>query len=181
MKTACLLLAEGFEEVEAVTPIDYLRRAGVELRVIGLTGKLVTGSHGIKIEADSGSEALGKDYDCIVVPGGSRGADNIAASPSAVYLIKRHFASGKIVAAICAAPVVVLHASCGILEGRRFTCFPGLETEVAGAVFSGERVVVDGRLITSRGAGTAGEFAVAIVRELIGPEEADELARKVLL
>jgi protein deglycase len=181
MKTACVLLADGFEEVEAVTPIDYLRRAGVEVHVLGVTGKSVSGSHGIKIEASMGSEGFSGDYDCVVVPGGGRGADNIAASPAAVFLIKRHFAAGKLVAAICAAPATVLHSACDILRGRRFTGFPGSETEVQGAHFSEERVVVDGNLITSRAAGSAGEFACAIVGALLGDSEADSLAAKVLL
>jgi 4-methyl-5(b-hydroxyethyl)-thiazole monophosphate biosynthesis len=181
MKTACVLMADGFEEVEAVTPIDYLRRAGVDVKILGVTGKSVSGARGIKIEAELGSEGFGKDYDCVVVPGGGRGAANIAASPQAVFLIKRHFDSGKLVAAICAAPAVVLHEACGILSGRRFTCYPGLESKVKGAAFSEDRVVVDGKLVTSRGAGTAGEFSRAIVRELVGSAEADELAEKVLL
>jgi 4-methyl-5(b-hydroxyethyl)-thiazole monophosphate biosynthesis len=181
MMTACVLLADGFEEVEAVTPIDYLRRAGVDVKILGVTGKTVSGSHGIRIETESGTEGFAKDYDCIVVPGGGRGADNIAASPSAAYLIKRHFGAGKLVAAICAAPAVVLHGACGILQGRRFTCFPGLEAKVSGAEFSEERVVVDGNLITSRAAGTAGEFAAAIVRQLLGEEAAEKFAKTVLL
>jgi 4-methyl-5(b-hydroxyethyl)-thiazole monophosphate biosynthesis len=180
MKKACVLLADGFEEVEAITPIDYLRRAKVEVTVIGITGKLVSGSHGIKIEAEAGTEALGADYDCVVVPGG-RGVDNLAASPAAVYFIKRHFAAGALVAAICAAPAVVLHGACGILAGKRFTCYPGLEAKVSGASFSEERVVVDGKLITSRGAGTAGEFSAAIIGALAGEAEAAEVAAKVLL
>ena len=83
MKTACVLLADGFEEVEAITPIDYLRRAGVEVHIVGVTGKTVSGSHGIRVEAGLGAEGFNRDYDCIVVPGGGRGADNIAASPAA--------------------------------------------------------------------------------------------------
>jgi 4-methyl-5(b-hydroxyethyl)-thiazole monophosphate biosynthesis len=181
MKTACVLLADGFEEVEAVTPIDYLRRAGVDVKTLGVTGKVIAGSHGIKIEADLGSEGFSRDFDCVVVPGGGGGADNIAASPQAVFLIKRHFGAGKLVAAICAAPAVVLHGACGILQGRRFTCFPGLESKVTGASFSQDRVVVDGNLVTSRSAGSAGEFAFAVIRELVGAEAARDLAEKVLL
>ena len=79
MKTACVLLADGFEEVEAITPIDYLRRAGIEVHIVGVTGKTVSGSHGIRVEAGLGAEGFNRDYDCIVVPGGGRGADNIAA------------------------------------------------------------------------------------------------------
>jgi len=181
MKTACVLLADGFEEVEAVTPIDFLRRAGVEVQILGVTGKTVAGCHGIKVEANLGTEGFNGDYDCIVVPGGGRGADNIAASPSAVYLIKRHFAAGALVAAICAAPAVVLHSACGILKGKRFTGYPGTEKDVTDAAFREDRVVVDGNLITSRAAGSAGEFACAIVRTLVGEKEADTLAAKVLL
>ena len=181
MKTACVLLADGFEEVEAVTPIDYLRRAGIEVQVLGVTGKSVAGSRGIRIESDLGTEGFSKDYDCVVVPGGGRGAVNIAASPSAVYLIKRHFGAGALVAAICAAPAVVLHSACGILKGRRFTGFPGTEKGVEGAIFSEDRVVVDGNLITSRAAGSAGEFARAIVVALLGEAEAESLAKTVLL
>jgi protein deglycase len=181
MKTACVLLADGFEEVEAVTPIDYLRRAGMDVKALGVTGRIVSGSRGIRIESDLGSEGFSRDFDCVIVPGGGRGADNIAASPAAVYLIKRHFGAGKLVAAICAAPAVVLHGACGILKGRRFTCFPGLEAKVEGATFSDDRVVVDGNLVTSRSAGTSGEFAWAIVRELLGADEAAELAQRVLL
>ncbi|MGA2547515.1 MAG: DJ-1 family glyoxalase III [Rectinemataceae bacterium] len=181
MKTVCVLLADGFEEVEAVTPIDYLRRAGIEVRILGVTGGTVSGSHGIKIEATLGSEGFDGDYDCIVVPGGGRGADNIAASPAAVRLIRRHFEAGRLVAAICAAPAVVLHAACGILKGRRFTGYPGTETKVEGAIFSEDRVVMDGNLITSRAAGSAGEFARAIVSALEGEGAAAGLASSVLL
>jgi 4-methyl-5(b-hydroxyethyl)-thiazole monophosphate biosynthesis len=181
MKTACVLLADGFEEVEAVTPIDYLRRAGVDVKTIGVTGKTVASARGIRMEADLGAEGFSKDFDCVVVPGGGRGAGNLAASPRVSFLIKRHFEAGKLVAAICAAPAVVLHGSCGILAGRRFTCFPGLEAKVPDASFSEERVVADGNLITSRAAGTAGEFARAIVAKLVGEEAAAKLATEVLL
>ena len=181
MKTACVLLADGFEEVEAITPIDYLRRAGVEVHIVGVTGKTVTGSHGIRVEAGLGSEGFNRDYDCIVVPGGGRGADNIAASPAAVYLIKRHFAAGALIAAICAAPAVVLHSACGILQGKRFTGFPGTESKVQGATFSEDRVVVDGKLITSRAAGSAGEFSRAVVAALVGEAKAEDFSAKVLL
>lgn len=181
MKKACVLLADGFEEIEAVTPIDYLRRAGVDVQILGVTGRVVSGAHGIKVEATLGSEGFNGDFDCVVVPGGSRGADNIAASPSAVYLIKRHFGAGALVAAICAAPAAVLHSACGILAGRRFTGFPGTEATVKGAEFSEERVVVDGNLITSRAAGTSGEFSRAIVAVLLGEAAAAELASRVLL
>jgi len=186
MKKAVVLLAEGFEEVEALTPVDYLRRAGVEVRTLGVAGSTVRGGHGIAVQADielSKLEVskLTEEADCVVVPGGGKGAENLAASPAAVELIKRQFASGKLVAAICAAPAVVLHGACGILKGRRFTGFPGTEKNVVGATFSEDRVVEDGNLITSRSAGCAGEFSRAIVKALVGEKAADELAERVLL
>jgi protein deglycase len=181
MKTACVLLADGFEEVEALTPVDYLRRAGVEVTTIGATGPEPVGGHGIAVKADRGAEALAADYDCVVVPGGGKGSENLAASPEAVACVKRHFAAGKLVAAICAAPAVVLHGACGILANKRFTCYPGLEAKVSGASFAEERVVVDGRLITARGPGCAGEFSYAIVNALVGEDAADTLAEKTLL
>ena len=181
MKTACVLLADGFEEVEALTPVDYLRRSGVEVTTIGVTGPSVTGGHGITVKADRGLEAIKADYDCVVVPGGGKGSENLAASPEVAALVKRQMAAGKLVAAICAAPAVVLHGSCGVLAGRRFTCFPGLETRVSGATFVDDRVVADGNLITSRAAGCAGEFAYAIINALVGEDAADALAEKVLL
>jgi 4-methyl-5(b-hydroxyethyl)-thiazole monophosphate biosynthesis len=164
-----------------MTPVDYLRRAGVDVSIVGIAGKSAVGARGIKVEADSGPEGLARDYDCVVVPGGGKGSANLAASAAVASFIKRHFAAGKTVAAICAAPAVVLHGSCGILAGRRFTCFPGLESGVKGAAFSAERVVVDGSLITSRAAGTAGEFAYAVIAALVGEAKADEVALSVLL
>lgn len=181
MKTACVLLADGFEEVEALTPVDYLRRAGVEVTTIGVTGPSVAGGHGITVKADRGLEAIKADYDCVVVPGGGKGSENLAASAEVAALVKRQMAAGKLMAAICAAPAVVLHGSCGVLAGRRFTCFPGLETKVSGATFVEERVVADGNLITARAAGCAGEFAYAIINALVGEDAADALAEKVLL
>jgi 4-methyl-5(b-hydroxyethyl)-thiazole monophosphate biosynthesis len=181
MKTACVMLADGFEEVEALTPIDYLRRAGVKVTVLGLTGTSALGGHDIRVEADLEIGAGTGEYDCVVVPGGGGGSKNIAANAPAVALIKRHFAAGKLVAAICAAPAVVLHEACGILKGRRFTGYPGTESRVTGAKFSEDRVVDDGNLLTSRAAGCAGEFSLAIVEKLVGKAEADELAAKLLM
>jgi protein deglycase len=181
MKRACVLLAEGFEEVEALTPVDYLRRAGVEVRTVGPGGREVRGAHGIVVRADAGPEGLAEVYDCVVVPGGSPGAANLAARAEVAALVKRHFAEGKLVAAICAAPALVLHGACGILAGKRFTGYPGTEASVSGASFSEDRVVMDGNLITSRAAGSAGEFSYAVVKALVGEDAADELASKVLL
>jgi 4-methyl-5(b-hydroxyethyl)-thiazole monophosphate biosynthesis len=182
MKRVCVILADGCEEVEAITPIDYLRRAGVEVVVAGLGGREILGGHGIIIGADVVLDDVDdEDFDCVVVPGGGGGSKAIAADPTAVALIKRQAAKGRLVAAICAAPAIVLGKACGILEGRRFTCFPGLEGEAPEGRFEASRVVDDGDLITARAAGCAGEFAVAIARALAGAGKAEELRAKVLL
>jgi 4-methyl-5(b-hydroxyethyl)-thiazole monophosphate biosynthesis len=189
-KKIAVLLAEGFEEVEAVTPIDYLRRAGLELTTVS-TGKskLVTGSHGIPLNADILFSDLGDRgavfWDAVILPGGMPGASNLAASAAVGKFLKDIAAAGKIVAAICASPAVVL-APLGLLAGRRFTCFPGMEKKVdlllnSGGRWSEERVVVDGNTVTSRGAGTAGAFAVALIGILLGEEEGKAIARTVLL
>ena len=183
MKKACVILAEGFEEVEAVTPIDYLRRAGVEVIVLGVGDIPIPGSHGIEVRAEAlldGAAAVA-DWDLVVVPGGGVGAKNIAASKEAVALIQTHFAKGRLLGAICAAPAVVLHGACGILAGRTFTGYPGTEAQVSGATYLPERVVIDGKLVTARAAGCAGEFARSLVALLVGKEAAADLAAKVLL
>lgn len=179
MKRVVVLLAEGFEEIEAVTPIDYLRRAGVEVITAGLDRRTVRGGHGIALEADTTLDALPPGLDAVVVPGGSAGAANLAKSARVAELVTRMHGEGKLVAAICAAPAKVL-APTGILRGRRATCYPGLESELVGSEFSEQRVVTDGNLITSRGAGTAAEFASEVVRYLAGPDAAGKVSAAVL-
>lgn len=120
-------------------------------------------------------------FDCVVVPGGSGGSKAIAADQTAVKLIQRQAEKGRLVAAICAAPALVLGQACGMLGGRRFTCYPGMENLVSGGRFEASRVVDDGNIITARAAGCAGEFAIAIIRVLAGGAKADEVAASVLL
>lgn len=179
MKKVALLLADGFEEIEAITPADILRRAGVEVILTGVEGLSVTGSHHITVEADMTLEELPDGLDGIVIPGGMPGAANIAASADAMKLIRRIYNDSELVGAICAAPAVVLGES-GLLEGREFTCYPGFETRVKGARHSEERVVRDSNLITSRGAGSAAEFALALVEYLAGKEKAKEIKKATL-
>ncbi|MDC7222695.1 MAG: DJ-1/PfpI family protein [Spirochaetales bacterium] len=179
MKKIALLLADGFEEIEAITPADILRRAGVEVLLTGVEGLSVTGAHNMVLEADLTVDELPHDLDGIVLPGGMPGAANIAASEEAVKVIKRIYNDSELVGAICAAPAVVLGGA-GLLEGREFTCYPGFEAQVTGAKFSEERVVRDSNLITSRGPGTAAEFSLALVEYLVGKEKARELKRRTL-
>lgn len=175
-----VLLADGFEEVEGITQVDFLRRAGIEVVTLGVTGKEVEGGHGIRVEADTTFPKPAGDYDAVVIPGGKGGADNIAASREAVELIGNFMKAGKLVAAICASPGVVL-APQGILEGKRATCYPGFEDRFpASAEHVEDRVVVDGNLITSKGPGTAAQFAVEIIRYLLDDEAADRIAETTL-
>jgi 4-methyl-5(b-hydroxyethyl)-thiazole monophosphate biosynthesis len=175
-----LLLAEGFEEVEAITPADFLRRANVDLEIVGIGGRIVRGSHGIAIEADKTiNEVSEHDLDGVILPGGMPGAENIAASDQALSLVKRVFEQGKPVAAICAAPAVALHKT-GILKGKRVTCYPGYESRLEGCLFSEERVVVDGNLITSRGPGTAAEFSEKLIEILVDEKSAQDVHVKTL-
>jgi len=187
MKKALVLLADGFEDVEAVTPIDYLRRAGIEITTASISQSLtVTSRWGcIKMIADVilTEQILKKkqaDWDAVILPGGKPGAANLAASKEVNELLIEAAAAGKLICAICASPAVIL-APLGLLKGRKFTCYPGTEEKVAGANWSQDRVVVDGNIITSRGAGTAGEFAVAIIGKLLDEAAAKKIAEAVLL
>ena len=188
-KKAIVLLAEGFEEVEALTPVDYLRRAGIEVLTASIgEGKAIKGARNIQVAADTTlKEYLDKADSCdaVIIPGGMPGAANLAASGEVGALIKKMALAGKWVCAICAAPAVVL-APLGLLLGRRFTCYPGMETKVQGGQWSDERVVISaspagGGFITSRAAGCAGEFAIAVIRQLLGESEAEKIAKAVLL
>jgi 4-methyl-5(b-hydroxyethyl)-thiazole monophosphate biosynthesis len=185
-KKAIVLLAEGFEEVEAVTPIDYLRRAGVEVTTAAIGDSLSVKGRwsGLKVTADTTLAELAKKgtggWDAAIVPGGMPGAENLAASKETGALLKETAASGKLVCAICASPALVL-SPLGLLAGKKFTCYPGMEEKAKDGNWSGERVVVDGNVITSRGAGTAGEFAVAIIGKLIDEAAAKKVAESVLL
>jgi 4-methyl-5(b-hydroxyethyl)-thiazole monophosphate biosynthesis len=187
-KKALFLLAEGFEEVEAVSPLDYLRRAGIEVLAAAVTGeKTVRGAHGIGVEAECMLEDLAKEgrleaglWDAVLMPGGSLGAANIAASKTAGAFIRDMAAGGRLVSAICASPAVVL-APLGLLAGKRFTCYPGAEASVSGARWSDERVVLDGNILTSRGPGTAAEWALKNIELLDGAAKAAEVAKATLV
>lgn len=162
-------LAGGFEEIEAVTVIDLLRRANIEVVAASLVPGRVKGSHGIALEPDMELDAaLAGDFDMIVLPGGMPGAANLAADPRIIAVLRRMAEDGRPTAAICAAPSVL--AKAGLLEGRRATSFPGfLSAEsAAGIRLTDEPVVSDGTVITSRGPGTAMDFALALIEHLQG-------------
>jgi len=182
-KKAFLFLAEGFEEVEAITPIDYLRRAGVEL-VSAAVGKekTVLGSHKIPVKADVLVKEIDvQSADCLIFPGGMPGSVNLANSKELDTFIREFDKQGKLLAAICAAPVLVF-GSKGILNGRHFTCYPGMEGQITCcAEWESSPVVTDGNIITSRGAGTAGLFAIKIIEKLCGAETAGQIKSAVVL
>lgn len=179
MTRIAVLLADGFEEVEAVTPIDFLRRSGVDVVVAGVGTDEPTGARGVVIRTETRIEALPEELDGVVLPGGMPGAENLAASNAVQERTRGLFSSNMLVAAICAAPAVAL-GGFGILKDRRFTCYPGFESRVGDGTFVEERVVVDGNLITSRGPGTAAEFSIALIEYLAGKEAAEEVFKATL-
>ncbi len=166
MKRIAVLLAEGFEEGEALLTVDVLRRAGFECDAVGVTGAQVTGSHGIAVLADRTLEGAMDDYDMVVLPGGLPGATNLRDDARVIELVRRFDGAGKFVAAICAAPMVLQRA--GVSKGRRLTSYPGYEALFADADYRQELVVRDGNLITSRGPATTLAFAYALVDALGG-------------
>jgi 4-methyl-5(b-hydroxyethyl)-thiazole monophosphate biosynthesis len=187
-KKVLVFLAPGFEEVEAITPIDYLRRAGIEVCTLAVgQDKAVTGAHGITLLADASFSELAAQgkagsaaWDGALLPGGQPGASNLAASRETASLLLEFEREGKWICAICASPAVVL-APLGLLKGRRFTCFPGMEREVSGGQWSQEAVVIHDHIITSRAAGTAAAWATALIGKLLGQGEAEKIAAAVLL
>ena len=174
-------LAEGFEEIEAVSIIDVLRRAGIETRVVSVTGKKeVTGSHHIQVTADVLFEAV--DYstiDMIVLPGGLPGANNLKDHTGLGKQILDFYKNGKPLGAICAAPLVF--GNLGILKNQKATCFPGFENQLIGAEVTGAEVETSGKIVTGKGAGVAIKFALKIVEQLKGKELAEELGRKMIV
>lgn len=179
-KRVVVVLAEGFEEIEATTPIDVLRRAGLEVTVAGLSGTSVRGAHGITVGCDATLAALGFVPDAIVLPGGLPGAENLGASPAVKALTLKVRDAGGLCAAICAAPALTF-AHYGLLDGKRATCYPSFERHFGpGVRHSEERVVVDGRIVTSRGPGTALEFSLKLAELLAGADTAKTLSEGML-
>ena len=174
-KKAFVFLAEGFEEIEALTQVDMLRRGGLNVTTVGVTGKTVTGAHGIAVTADreGAGFVLPDDTDMVVLPGGMPGTTNLGKSEVVKQALQKASSKGIIIGAICAAPTV-LHAL-GLLGGKRFTAFPGYLQEEA----TGRAVEVDGNIITGRSAGVALAFSHALLVAALGKAAADETLAKV--
>lgn len=173
-----LFLADGFEEVEALTPLDYLRRAGIDTASVGVTGASVKGAHGISVLADISMDEFAKkdDIDAIILPGGGQGTKNLSEC-SILREAILNLPKSKPIAAICAAPSIL--GGLGLLQGKNAICFPGFENSLKGATILNQAVVVDGNIITSKGAGTSQQFSFAIIENLCGKEKAEEIANQV--
>ena len=173
-----LLLADGFEEIEALMPLDLMRRAGLEVTTVGIGGKDITGSHGITVKADiTDSDLADNAPECVILPGGMPGTKNLDASPVVHKALDDALENNSLICAICAAPMIL--GKRGILRGKKATCFPGFEEYLEGATVGG-RAVRDGQVITGIGMGAALEFGIEIVAALKGREEAEKLAAAVL-
>lgn len=177
-----LFLADGFEEIEALCPLDLLRRAGLETRTVGVGAKVIRGAHGIETIADMTTreaEQLAKKSpaEMVILPGGMPGTVNLAADSTVNAFIDRAASDGSFIAAICAAPSIL--GEKGLLCGKEAICFPGFENKLKGATLSAKSVVRDGNIITAKGMGVALEFGLALVAALKGEETAKELRASV--
>lgn len=174
-----VILGNGFEEIEALTPVDVLRRCGVEVCTAGVGGLRIEGSHGITVTADCMVDEIDQaELDMIVLPGGLGGVNAISASAPAMEAIRQAYEDGKYVAAICAGPTVL--ASLGITDGKHATSYPGAREKLSRAIYEESPVVTDGKLITSRGPGTSMAFGLELARILCGEAVADEVAHGML-
>ena len=175
-----MLLGTGFEETEAVTPLDLLRRAGIEVKTVGLNGKVVYGSHNIGIEADIEITQMDlTELEMIILPGGLGGVASIRACQEAMDALKFANDNGKFVGAICAGPTVL--ADLGITNGKQATCFPGCEDGMGEAVMlEGKAAVRDGRIITGTSAGCAIPFGLSLIEVLKGEEAARQVAEQIV-
>lgn len=174
MATVLIPIADGSEELEAVTLIDLLRRAGIEVVVASLAGGPITASRGTRLLPDCSLEqALQREYDLVALPGGLPGADHLAADLRLRTLLQRMHASGKPLAAICAAPRALFEA--GVLDGRRATAYPGILEAAGHDRVTGEACSRDGNILTSRGPGTAMDFALELIAELAGQAKREEV------
>ena len=172
-----VLLADGFEEIEALTPVDWLRRAGIDVTTVGVGGKVICGAHGIPVTADITEGELQSDpadLSMVVLPGGMPGTNNLDAAPAVDAYLRLAAERDAYIAAICAAPMVL--GKRGLLRGKRAVCYPGFEEHLAGATLAvGSAVVTDGKRITAKAAGYAAEFAYALIGELAGDDAAQRV------
>lgn len=178
MKKVLLLLADGFEEIEALTIVDILRRASISVHMCSINEEYVRGAHMIIVKSDILIEDIDSDYDMVVLPGGMVGALNLNNDERVIELIRKYFFQNIWVSAICAAPLILNTAR--ILEGKNVTSYPGILEGIKGFQYLEDAIVVDGNLITSRGPGLAMEFSLKLVQVLEGKEKEDSLRESLL-
>jgi len=180
MKKVCVFLAEGFEEIEALTVVDLLRRASIYVDTISISDEYnIQGSHGITVQTeDLFDEVNFAEFDMIVLPGGMPGTSNLGMHSGVRRIVKDFAESGKGVAAICAAPTLL--GDLGLLKGRRVTCFPSMEKKITGAILTGAPVMDDDNIITGQGAGAAVDFALKLIAVLEGEDKAGEIAEAIV-
>ena len=175
-----MLLGTGFEETEAIAPLDLLRRAGVSIATVGLNGKIIKGSHNIGIEADMEIGELDlTNLEMIILPGGLGGVASIKACPQAMEAVRFAYENDKFVAAICAGPTIL--AALGITNGKNATCYPGCETQMGSANMVTAAAVTDGKVITGTSAGCAIPFGLALIAALKGREAADAVEKQIVI
>ena len=175
-----MFLGTGFEETEAIAPLDLLRRAGLQVQTVGLNGKIIYGSHGIGVEADITIDQLDlTQLEMVILPGGLGGVASIRGCAMAMDAIRFAYENGKYTAAICAGPTVL--TDMGIVNGRKATCYPGCEGQMGSAVMVEAAAVTDGKLITGTSAGCAVPFGLALIAALKGQEEADRIAQQIVI
>ena len=181
MKTIFVFLATGFEEIEALTPVDVLRRAGLNVQTVSVMNEqTVVGAHGIPVVADKMfAEIKPEDAEMLLLPGGLPGATNLDEHAGLSELILKFAEAGKPLAAICAAPLVF--GNRGLLDGKKATCYPGFETYLQGAEYTANLVEVDGNFITGKGPGAALEFAFVIVEKYCGAGKVEELKQGMMI
>lgn len=174
-----IILGTGFEPMETVTPCDILRRGGLEVKLVSVSGDVVEGGHGIRVQADCMIEEIDPaQTEMVVLPGGLGGVNSILASQKALDLVKNAYENGKFVAAICAAPTIL--AKLSITDGKKATCYPGMEEQMGSALMQNCAVVRDGSVITGRAAGVAEEFGLELLAALRGADAADAVAKAIV-
>ncbi|MDR0303617.1 MAG: DJ-1/PfpI family protein [Chitinispirillales bacterium] len=173
---ALIILADGFEEIEAITPIDLLVRAGIDVVTAGLGKKEICGSHKIKIVVDEILDKSKDNFDAVILPGGP-GHLNLMNSNDVLEIVKKFYENKKLCCAICAAPKVFDKAQ--ILENKKYTCFPSMQKEIKSGNYCDDAVVCDGNIITSRSAGTAFDFSFAVIENLLNNNEAKSVKDKI--
>lgn len=173
-----IFLADGFEIIEAMAPVDMLRRAGIEVKMVGVGGSVIQSSCGVKITADISEEGFSSENaQAIIIPGGMSGVKNLEASSFVQNAIDKAAEKETLICAICAGPSILGHK--GLLNGKSAVCYPGFEEALAGAVLSDEFVVTDGQYITAKGAGVSVDFGLEIVKQLAGEAAADKVRKAI--